>query len=161
MDGMKTSEHPLWPRFKAWADENIPDLMWELWWLCWLDGAAVGRETDTLLKNVRTVQLPPPPVPPARPPVNRGPAPETPAPFWGRTDLDVLQTACDNFVQAVRLAAMEELTARIAAGRCDPAVALVKGVLGKLDVGNSLQADRRGAVLRAVRKYNLELRFWF
>lgn len=41
-----TTEHPLWPKFKEWAEEHIPDMQLAVWWECFLKGAQASREFE-------------------------------------------------------------------------------------------------------------------
>ena len=41
---VQTTDHPLWPSFKAWADKNIPGMMLDAYWRAFLTGAEAAKE---------------------------------------------------------------------------------------------------------------------
>ena len=44
MTAEETRDHPLWPAFKKWADENLPGMMLGPWWECWVAATETERE---------------------------------------------------------------------------------------------------------------------
>jgi hypothetical protein len=51
-------EHPAYPAFKRWADENFPGQMLSVYWACWLAGGAYAltNARDTALKMAKEVE---------------------------------------------------------------------------------------------------------
>lgn len=52
----QTEGHPLWPAFKAWAADHLPNLMLAAYWECWkaayLAGLGHGANDPSAIKEL-------------------------------------------------------------------------------------------------------------